>query len=234
MNISNYKYKVELHAHTSPVSSCSDLSAERIIELLSEHNTSAVVITNHFWPGFFENGDKDELIKKYIKDYTDTQKAGKKAGINVILGIEIRFTENDNDYLVYGINEDDLYCAYDYLDKGIDVFYKEFKTDKNIILQAHPFREWLERANPESLDGIEVFNMHQNHNSKVSQAAAWAKENNFLISCGTDFHHEYQAGACFALTDFLPKDSYDIAKIIKEQNFLIDISENIIIPRRRV
>ena len=68
MNISNYKYKVELHAHTSPVSSCSDLSAERIIELLSEHNTSAVVITNHFWPGFFENGDKDELIKKYIKD----------------------------------------------------------------------------------------------------------------------------------------------------------------------
>ncbi len=234
MNINDYKYKVEMHAHTSPVSPCSDLSPKKMIALLSEHNTSAVVITNHFFSGYFKDGDKDELIEKYIKDYTDTARAGKEAGINVILGMEIRFTENVNDYLVYGINEDDVYRAYDYLDKGIDVFYKEFKTDKNVILQAHPFRDGLERANPESLDGIEAFNMHQGHNSRNSMAATLAKEHNLLVSCGTDFHHEYQAGACFALTDFVPKNSYDIAKIVKEQNFVFDVSGNIIIPRGRV
>ena len=234
MNIKNYKYKVEMHAHTSPVSPCSELPPERLIELLSEHDASAVVITNHFCPGYFEAGDKDELIKAYIKDYTDTAKVGEKAGINVILGMEIRFTENTNDYLVYGINEDDLYRAYDYLDKGIDVFYKEFKTDKNIILQAHPFRKGIERVKPESLDGVEAFNMHQNHNPSNAVSAMFAKKNNLLVSCGTDFHHEYQAGACFALTDFLPKDSYDIANIIRQQNFLFEVSGNIIIPYTRV
>lgn len=234
MDITKYKYKVEMHAHTSPVSSCSELPPERLIELLSQHGADAVVITNHFWPGYFEKGSKDEMVEKYIKDYIDTKAEGEKAGISVILGMEIRFEENANDYLVYGIDENDIKRAYDYLDKGLDVFYKEFKNDKNIILQAHPFRNGMTLMNPESLDGVEVFNMHQGHNSRVAQAAAYAKENNFLIGCGTDFHHEYQAGHCFALTDFLPKDSYDIAKIVKEQNFLIDISGNVVIPAARV
>ena len=234
MDISKYRYKVEMHAHTSPVSSCSELAPERLIELLKQEDADAVVITNHFWPGYFERGGKDEMLEAYIKDYVDTKKAGEKAGISVILGMEMRFTENVNDYLVYGIDENDVCKAYDYLDKGIDVFYKEFKNDKNVILQAHPFRNGMEPVNPESLDGIEVFNMHRGHNSRVSQAAQYAKENNFIISCGTDFHHDYQPGDCFALTEFVPKDSYDIAKIVKEQDFVFDIYGNLIVPYTRL
>ena len=48
-----------------------------------------------------------------------------KQGINVILGAEIRFTENVNDYLIYGIDEDELITIYDMLDLGIKEFYKQ-------------------------------------------------------------------------------------------------------------
>lgn len=225
-----YKFKTELHAHTKPVSACSEIEPERLIELYKEKQADAVCITNHFSPYYFENGTKTEKIKEYIEEFEKTRKIGEKNGINVILGMEIRFTENANDYLVYGIGENELEYAYEFLDKGIDEFYKAFKNDSNVILQAHPFRDGMERANIKSIDGIEVFNMHLNHNSRVSRAAQYATENNLLVSGGTDFHHETHQGQCFVKTDFKPVDSFDIAKIIKDSNFVFDIGGSIAVP----
>ena len=48
-----------------------------------------------------------ENIKKYLEDYhLAKETAGKD--LNVILGIEIRFDGSWNDYLVFGIDEDEL------------------------------------------------------------------------------------------------------------------------------
>ena len=230
MEISDFKFKTELHAHTKPVSICSEVEPEQLIALYKEQNADSIVITNHFSPVYFKNGTKEDKIKEYISEFERTRKLGDKNGINVILGIEIRFTENANDYLVYGIGEKELDYAYEFIDKGIDAFYKAFKSDSNIILQAHPFRDGMVLANPKSIDGIEVFNMHPHHNSRVSLAAKYAQQNNFLISGGTDFHHVTHQGQCFVKTDFKPEDSFDVAKIIKQRHFVFDIGENIVIP----
>lgn len=226
----NYKFKTELHAHTKPVSACSEIIPERLIELYKQKQVDAVCITNHFYSGYFKNGTKEEKIKEYVAEFEHTRKLGEKNGINVILGIEIRFTENINDYLVYGIGERELEYAYEFLDKGIDEFYKAFKNDNNVILQAHPFRDGMELANINSIDGIEVFNMHPHQNSRVSFAAAYAAANNFLVSGGTDFHHENHQAQCLVRTEFKPVDSFDIAKIIKEKNFVFDIGNSIAVP----
>ena len=140
--------------------------------------------------------------------------------------MEIRFSENANDYLVYGIDKEDLYRAYDFLDKEIKKFYNSFKNAGNLIIQAHPFRDNMERADVNFIDGIEVFNMHPNHNSRVGLAAKFAKENNLLKTCGTDFHQAEHLAMVATVTKNLPKDSFELADIIKKQDFIFDISGN--------
>lgn len=220
-----YKYKTEMHTHTKPVSVCADFPAKDVIKIYKEAGADAVVITNHFCPWFFE----DRNVDIYLRDYYDAVNEGEKQGISVILGAEIRFSENHNDYLLYGIDEDDLRKAEKLLDSGIDNFYKEFKNEKNLIVQAHPFRE-TNLANPESLDGIEVFNMHPHHNSCVALAAKYAKEKEFLITGGTDFHHLGHQGMCFLRTKEKPKDSFELARIIKSRDYVFDVWGNIIVP----
>ena len=228
--LQKYKYKTELHAHTKPVSSCSQIEPERLIELYKQAGADAVVLTNHFIPEFFAKRSKAEGLKEYYGAYTELLCWGEKKGINVILGMEIRFTENYNDYLVYGIEEKDLEIAYDCLDKGIDYFYKAIKNDKNLILQAHPFRDGMQLANSKSIDGIEVFNMHPHHNSRIAFAADYAKKTDFYISGGTDFHHEKHQGCCFLKSEKLPENSFDIAEILKSREFVFDIFGNTVIP----
>jgi hypothetical protein len=81
--------------------------------------------------------------------------------------MEIRFPENCNDYLVFGFSEDEMGHLFDLTAVDYISFYKEFKNDKNIIIQAHPFRNGITAQNPEYLDGVETFNMHPNHNSRI-------------------------------------------------------------------
>ena len=216
-----YKFKTELHAHTTPASGCSEITPEHLIEVYKEKGYTSIALTNHF---IVDDADPQEKITKYLDDYYKTIEIGKKEGINIILGSEIRFSENYNDYLIYGIIPDDLYDINSLLDKGIDNFYKEYKNDKNIILQAHPFRNGIELANPESIDGIEAFNLHPGHNSRVGFAAQYARKHNFLITCGTDYHHFGHEGLCGILTKEPITDSHQLAQVLKNKDYIIDIS----------
>ena len=216
-----YKFKTELHAHTTPASGCSEITPEHLIEVYKEKGYTSIALTNHF---IVDDADPQEKITKYLDDYYKTIEIGKKEGINIILGSEIRFSENYNDYLIYGILPDDLYDINSLLDKGIDNFYKEYKNDKNIILQAHPFRNGIELANPESIDGIEAFNLHPGHNSRVGFAAQYARKHNFLITCGTDYHHFGHEGLCGILTKEPITDSHQLAQVLKNKDYIIDIS----------
>lgn len=217
-----YKFKVELHAHTSPASPCSRVSPEELAERFKNKGYDSVAITNHFM--YAENEDEEEKITHWLDDFHRAKAAGEKLGINVILGAELRFAESLNDYLIYGIEEDELYEINPLLSFGIDNFYKKFKNERNIILQAHPFRDMMSRANPESLDGIEVFNMHPNHNSRIALAAKYARENNLLISAGTDFHEPEREGICAVYSKTPVYDTYDVVNMIKSQDFIADIS----------
>ena len=227
--LDKYKYRFELHAHSNPASPCSDFSPEELVDKFIECGYDGIVLTNHFQHRLKKSYSSKEYADLYLKDYEAVKKrAGDK--LTVCLGMEIRFWENDNDYLVYGINEDDVEkCAY-YLDKGIRTFYNEFKNDKNLILQAHPFRDGIILAPVDCIDGIEVFNLHAGHNSRIATAAQYAKQHNMILSGGIDFHHEYQSNQSAVRFQTLPKNSYDIAEIIKNQDMIFTVSDSIILP----
>ena len=223
-----YPYKTELHCHSFPVSACAEFKAEEVIGFYKAKHINSLVLTNHLNPLWVDR-DIKEMAEEYLSDY---HKALDAAGndINIILGVEIRFPENNNDYLVYGVSEEDIEHFISLIPYGIENFYKEAKNDLNVIIQAHPFRKGMVLAPLDSIDGIESMNMHPGHYGKFSIAARYAKENDLIVSGGSDFHHKGNEALCLMRTQNELKTSYDVAEAIKSKQTVFDCSGHIIIP----
>ena len=230
MNICEYKYKIETHAHTSPMSPCADLTADRVIARYAELGFDAVAITNHFCPYSFQGDDAKTVKERFLADFYTAKNAAEKYGITAILGMEIRFPESCNDYLVYGFDQDDIDTLFEQTKVDYKTFYKQ-KSDKMVFIQAHPFRDGMAKTDPAFLDGIEAFNMHPHHNARIGIAAQFAKAHPHLIAtCGTDFHHEGHQGLGGILTKTLPRDSFELANLLKSKDFLFSVAGGIVIP----
>ncbi|MBR3767158.1 MAG: PHP domain-containing protein [Clostridia bacterium] len=231
--IKEYKYQIELHAHTSPASGCSQISPKEMAETYKNLGYDAVTIANHFVHEY-HGLSKEEVIDRFLNDFEETKKYGEEIGIKVYLAAEIRFNENDNDYLVFGVDKKMLSEIYDLLPYGIENFRKTYKIPESVFIQAHPFREGMEKVDPSLLDGIEVYNMHPNHNSKVGLAAVYAKENNFpIITAGSDFHHPNRCheGVSAIRSNILPENSFDLAALLKSGDYLLEVGRNnIVLP----
>lgn len=226
-----YPFKIEMHAHSSPCSHCSEVAPERVVELYKEKGYDAIVLTNHFHDVFIK--DKQQAIAAQIDDYNRAVEAGKKFGLQVLLGTEVKFQENGNDYLVYGVDEEILSVLFDYFPKGLEAFRKEVSLPNSVFLQAHPFRPHCVRMDAELLDGIEVFNLHPHHNSNAQAAMEYAAMHpEFILSAGSDFHHE-QPGHCGStalLSSTLPTDSFAVATILKSGDYLFRLHDSIFTP----
>lgn len=235
-----YPFRIEMHAHTAPHSMCGELSPIEVAELYAKKGYDGIVITNHFmgycpWMDrdYIPGETKEEKLAHYLSGYEDAKAAGEKCGIKVYLGIEIRFSrENNNDYLIYGADSDVADLCYDSLEGTLEDFRKNVKLEKSVFIQAHPFRDGMEDVPAELLDGVETFNMHPGHNSRVGFSARFAKENNIKIkTAGSDFHHrDRNHEAVSALrTKTLPKDSFELAEILKSGDYLFEIGEDSIV-----
>ncbi len=230
--LSQYKYQIELHAHTFPVSGCSQISPKDMVETYKKLRYDAVTITNHFM--YQGNEAKEKYIDSFMNDFEQTKRYGDELGLKVYLGAEIRFTENNNDYLVFGVDKKMLSEIYDLLPLGIENFRKTYAMPNSAFIQAHPMRDGMETVDPALLDGMEVYNLHPGHNSKVGLASVYADENNIsIITAGSDFHHRNQnhEGVSALRGAYLPKDSFELAELIKKGDYLLEVGRNnIIIP----
>lgn len=231
--LNEYKYRIELHAHTSPASSCSQIDPEELAVIYKNIGYDAVTVANHF-TFEYQHSNKQQVLDRFFGDFEKARKKGEEIGIKVLLAAEIRFEENDNDYLVYGVTRKMMEEIYDLLPYGIENFRKTYKMPDSVFLQAHPFREGMELVDPSLLDGIEVFNLHPHHNSMVGLAAVYAREQQFpIITAGSDFHHpnHKHEGVTAILTKTLPDDTFGLADILKSGDYLLEAGRsNIIIP----
>ncbi len=187
----------ELHIHTSEVSSCARASAVECVRYCVERGYAGMVVTDHI--------SRDRAVKKGIssapwaeqvawfqRGYT-AAKAAAPEGFIVLPGAEFCFAENDNDYLIYGMEEDFLLR-----NEGIDAltfkaFSKKIKEAGLLLSQAHPFRFGMTTIQPALLEGIEVYNGHSHHESNNPIAEAWARRWSLLPLSGSDYHGEDSA-----------------------------------------
>ena len=227
-----YPYRIELHAHTKPVSPCGEMLPEELVKAYAGAGFHAVVITNHFNLHDLKGLPKEEALDYYLSGYNQAKKAAENYGIQIFLGTEVKFTEHSNEYLVFGVDRELLSVCYDYLDKGLAAYRTEVALPDSVFLQAHPFRDNMVRREPELLDGIEVFNMHPHHNSRVAQAAKLASATpNWIKTVGTDYHHPTHEGLSALRTSRMPENSFDIAQILRSGDYVFEIgSDAIVLP----
>lgn len=188
--------KIELHAHSSESSRCGSIGAEEVVKKYYEAGYQALVLTDHYYARFFDelqNLSWENQLEKYLKGYKTAVKAAENLNFEVFLGIEIKFNDDPNEYLVYGFNENFL------LDNPNlhHLSLTEFKTltaaqkEEILIFQAHPFRPGMAPAADEFLDGLEVYNGNLRHDSQNEKAFNYAEEHNLKMISGSDFH-EYE------------------------------------------
>ena len=219
-----------MHAHTSPASPCSQVKPEDVVKIFSDAGYHGIAITNHFFPHLLNCRNKEEYVEKYRKDFETAAETGDKLGIKVYLGAEIRFkNENDNDYLLFGFDMDELTEIYDYLDSDISTFVNEYKKDKMFLIQAHPFRDDMVRADTSLLDGIESFNMHPNHNSRIALAVRHAEENGKIMTIGTDYHHIGHDNLAATRMHNLPDNSSQLIQELKSGDYIMEVSGKLIL-----
>lgn len=225
-----YPFRIELHAHTYPASSCSEFTPSELVENYAKKGYAAIVITNHFTAEKTGKMNKEQCLNWYLNDYCQAKEVGEKLGIKVLLGAELRFKENHNDYLLFGADMEILSTCFEYLQTSLRTFRNEVKLKDSIIVQAHPFRDNCTPADASLLDGVECFNMHYHHNERNALTVKYAKENDIEIkTIGTDCHHPGQEGISALRVAKLPSDSFELAKILKSGDYILEICDNSII-----
>lgn len=229
---SAYPYRIELHAHTKPVSPCSEIPPEDLVRRYLDQGFHGVVITNHFNLDYLLGLPKEEALEYYLSGYEQTVKAAEGTGLQILLGTEIRFNEHTNEFLIYGVDRQLLSECYDYLDKPFTTYREEVNLPNSVLVQAHPFRDRNVPREQELMDGIEVFNMHPGHNSRVAQAAKLAASTPGCIkTVGTDFHHATHEGLCALRVREMPKDSYGLAAILRAGDYVFELGgDSIVLP----
>lgn len=214
-------FKTELHCHSKDISFCARVSAEDIVNKFYGAGYSTLVLTNHFNTDTFVRHDKDDwnaFIDKYVGACENLQNvAGDK--MNILLGAELRFDKNINDYLVYGISKEFMKNFPDMFKMELRDFRKLANEHGCIVVQAHPFRFDMVVSNPEYLDGVEVHNGHKGHNSNNDIAHMWAEKYSLIKTSGTDFHYPDVPANSGIMTDFEIKTSKQLVDTLKRGNY---------------
>ncbi len=181
----------ELHCHTREVSGCAKVYARDAINHFKENGYDLVCLTNHykrsiFWRHYEKGEPFEESLEIFLNAYREAKAEGERLGITVLLAAEITFDSCYNDYLVYGLTEEDFYDNPRMYEMTV-VQFSSFARKKGLFFaQAHPFRnERTVRTDPSLIDGCEIINSYENEDT---QSIEWARDNELIPLCGQDYH----------------------------------------------
>ncbi|OJU10885.1 MAG: hypothetical protein BGN88_09000 [Clostridiales bacterium 43-6] len=215
-------YKIETHLHTAQSSTCGKVEAKEAVTLLHESGYSAAAVTDHFYKTRFDSyGDIPiaEKISLWKQGYEAAREQGERLGFKIYYGMEIRFTESPNDYLVYGIS-DELLAESPELFRMTEKEFKAFADRHHLfVAQAHPFREHITPADPKNIHGVEVHNGNPRHDSHNEKALAFGEEHNLILLSGSDFHQTEDCSRGGILSKTLPQNDREFADLLFSGDF---------------
>lgn len=188
-------YKTELHCHTSDFSPCAKQNGAEKAQFYIDAGYDTVVVTNHFTANYSDSADFEPFVRRFFRAGEIMRDAAADR-LNVITGIELRFRDSINDYLVFGMTEEMLLGLSDIFDMGIGNFHAWAMDHDVIVIQAHPFRNGMTVVDHGCLDGAEVYNGEAgdiaNSTAKFWAEQCSAKHPGFIITSGSDHHRADQ------------------------------------------
>ena len=218
-------FKTELHCHSKDISQCARVSYEEIIDKFTAAGYTTLVLANHFNTGTKNSLGAttwDEWIDKYVGGYKNLKSCA-EGKLNILLGMELRFDENCNDYLVFGITEEFLRKYDGMLQMRPEEFHKIATENGCLFVQAHPFRNGMTVINPAHLDGVEVFNGHFGHDSRNEIANAWADKFGLMKTAGTDFHYTTSPANGGIITEEEITSESQLVEILKSGKYTLNM-----------
>lgn len=224
------EYLYEMHSHVKEVSTCSGTYAEKFIEYYTDIGYTGIVLTDHMNESTFsrtglEGEPWDVKVSHYLKGFEAVKNAA-HGKLTILLGMEISFYGNPNDYLVYGVTEEFLRSHGDLMAMSAKGFSRLAHENGLLFLQAHPFRRGMKIENWDILDGYEVFNGNARHNSNNDFAELWAKsKGKTILTSGSDFHEKEDTanGGIYFNTPIQTND--DLIRELKSGNYRLRKTE---------
>lgn len=222
-------FKTELHCHTREISPCSSESPEQVAQKYIDNGYTTLVITNHASKWIFEavldskNNPWETQVERYF-DAVDHVREAAGGKLNVLYGMEIRFPEADNDYLVFGITREFCLGHPDLFAMDHRSFHELAKENGLLFIQAHPMRFGMKTISPDNVDGYEIFNGHPNQRSHNGIAEAWAKHftrHELIFTSGTDNHDGYMIPDGGIVTDAPITSSDELLSVLRSGEYEI-------------
>ncbi len=198
-------YKIEPHLHTNHVSKCAWLPADALAGLYHAAGYHAVAVTDHYnmdtWDYLgIDPKDPADVMPRFLDGFHRMQEAAARFGLTVYLGAELRFYENDNDYLLYGFDPALLAHPHEIMSMGAVAFSDLIRGSDAVLIQAHPFRAGCIPLAPCFLDGIEIYNASPR-------------------TAGSDCHRTEDVGRSGICSAKLPADSAAFAAMLRAGDF---------------
>lgn len=218
-------YYYDLHVHTKEVSPCGWLSIEEMAGLYKKSGYQGFCLTNHFHREFLmktEGMSWEERANRFLMPW----KKGKnlcRDNFDVILGMEIRFLDDPNDYLLYGVPED-LFKneGENWLSMNLESFYHRYQK-QFLIIQAHPSRTGSSQpASVNLLHGMEAVNTSPRHDNGNEETQTIIKEHPALLAtAGSDSHRTEDVGLAGILTEKRIRTGDELAELLKTKAYLL-------------
>ena len=213
-------YQYEMHCHTAMVSQCGRVQPKEIVSLYREKGFSGIVVTEHYSPltfGLHSYYKPQRLVDFYISSY-EAMKQYETDDFSVMFGMELRHYATGADYLIYGIEPAWLKQQGNLMALWEKQAYSLMHEAGFLVFQAHPFRPYILRCNPQYIDGIEVYNgkCDKKTNDKAFQ---WAQKTGKLMVSGSDFHKASLVGRGGIITQQPIRNNTELVACLRAQNF---------------
>lgn len=214
-------YRYELHLHTSETSACGHVPAVEQIRTYHRLGYDGVCVTDHLHNVYLKTLGADDwrgCMDAYLTGYRLAKAEGERLGMDVILGAELRFPENNSDYLVYGIDEQWLYGHPWITSLDHKAFFDRFGNEV-LIIHAHPYRN-CDLVFWDSVHGLEIANANPRHDSRNELALAYYRAHpGMYATAGSDAHRIGDEGRAALLTETRIPDSYRLKEVITARDY---------------
>ena len=218
-------YKIETHLHTPAISPCGVLTPRELVEGYLQAGFSAITVTDHFHADAFRHGGIDMAgegaFQAYLEGYRQVCRAAEGTGLRVYYGAELRFRGCGNDYLLYGFPEELLAKPAEVIAMGIVKFSAMAREAGAFLVQAHPYRDYCLPVDPYLIDAVEAVNRHDVHANHNDWAVTYGRRYGLRLTGGSDCHHAEDVARGGIEADWLPKDSMDLARLLREGAYRI-------------
>ena len=221
------EFRYDLHIHTKETSKCGHVPAATMVKTYKELGYQGIAITDHLHEEYINTlqckENWNDCVDAYLTGYRLAKKAAENLDFDVILGMEIRFPQNNNDFLIYGFDESFLFDHPYAFRTNICEFYKAFK-DQVLILQAHPYRGGGVDLQPQCLHGLEVINCNPRHdsNNHLAYKLADSRDPGFIRISASDAHRTEDIGRASVFFNHRLKDSFDLAASLQSGKYRMD------------